>query len=105
MFSLTIRSGVSAPPSTGLDSPPSVTDLGTSDSSHVLERGMILAACSCSFPVLFPAYRVEHAAVAAVTSIGDLGGCDLGTMSYLSFDFQSTKLQRCVHLLPVAGIV
>ena len=88
--SLIIRSGVLTPPFAGLGSPPSVTDLGTNDSSHVLERGMILAACSCSFPVLFPAYRVEHAAEAAVTSTGDLGGCDLGTMSYLSFDFQST---------------
>ena len=51
VFSLTIRSGVSAPPSAGLDSPPSVTDPGTDNSSHVLERGTILAACSWSFPV------------------------------------------------------
>ena len=51
VFSLTIRSGVSAPPSAGLDSPPSATDPGTDNSSHVLERGMILAACSWSFPV------------------------------------------------------
>ena len=49
--SLTIRSGVSAPPSAGLDSPPSATDPGTDNSSHVLERGTILATCSWSFPV------------------------------------------------------